>query len=225
MTVGLSVIVYILYSHSLLISRMLHHTGVWLQNNSLWQCGVVDKLVNRYTRFKVIDQCKKNIWAKPWALWHATVEFQPIWESLANFYSLFSIRQEWMEPTANKFWDSQLGQLLQHNHMVDVIKRFCEIYKQYSNWMICAEYCQFSSFLLHNQLIFVFVGLLLCYLWYRLKVCFIDHWSIATKFGMVMHINPQNPIGHFASQVTYMMIVTFIGFCGCVSSIVFSRVV
>jgi len=35
-----------------------------------------------------------------------------------------------MEPTANKFWDSLFGQLLQHNQVVDVIKRFCEIYKQ-----------------------------------------------------------------------------------------------
>ena len=51
--------------------------------------------------------------------------------------------------------------------------------------------------------------------------------TLGTKFGMVMHINPQNPIGHFASQVSYMMIVTFIRkrFCKCVSSIVFSSVV
>jgi len=31
-----------------------------------------------------------------------------------------------MEPMANKFWDSQLGQLLQHNRVVNVIKLLCE---------------------------------------------------------------------------------------------------
>jgi len=43
---------------------------------------------------------------------------------------------------------------------------------------------------------------------------------MGTKFGMVMRINPQNPMGHFASQVSHMMIVTFIPqrFCTCVSS-------
>jgi len=36
----------------------------------------------------------------------------------------------------------------------------------------------------------------------------------------VGNINPQNPVGHFASQVSYMMIVTFIRkrFCKCVSA-------
>jgi len=61
-----------------------------------------------------------------------------------------------------------------------------------SEYCWCAECCQFSAFLLHNQLIFVFVGLLLCYLWYRLKVSFpsqtgytgirkLNHWLLGKQ--------------------------------------------
>ena len=65
-------------------------------------------------------------------------------EKVSDFYSLLSIRQEWMEPTANKLWDSQLGQLLQHNREVNVIKRFCKVHKHDLNWrcVLSSAWCQ-----------------------------------------------------------------------------------
>ena len=103
-----------------LISCVLHLTDV---------SGVIHKLVRLMINVRKIYGLSREPCGMP------PLSFSQSKNALPRLNSLLSIRQEWRAPTANKFRDSQLSQLLQHNYVVDVIKRFCEIYKQGSNWL------------------------------------------------------------------------------------------